>query len=141
MPSAGTALQGQAADAASEARTLTAYQQSGTLPAGLQSVVDMNTNAGLAKVRSSYAQLGLSGSTMEAQALAQVKEGASAQTAEIASQLAQEGAQYAGLAGSETSNVLRAQLDQQGQFTQALSLFARGLAGGGGFGGSSTAGT
>jgi hypothetical protein len=141
LPSAGTALEGQAAEAGSMGRTLTAYEQSGTLPAGLRSVVDANTNAGIAKVRSNFAQLGLSGSTMEAQAIESAKQGATAQTVEIANSLAQQGAQYAGLAGSETSNVLRAQLDQQGQFTQALSLFARGLAGGGGFGGSSTAGT
>ncbi len=130
LPSAGTALQSQGADAASQGRTLTAFRQSGTLPAGLQSVVDANTNAAVAKIRSSYANLGLSGSTMESQAIEQAKQGASGQVAEIANQLAQQGMQWSGLASEDSARVLSAQMQQDQQFQNSLALFARGLAGG-----------
>ncbi len=93
LPSSGTALQGQAADAGSMGRTLSAYQQSGTLPSGLQDAVTANTNASVARLKATYAQNGLSGSSMEAEAVNQVHQAATAQVATLAQQLAAAGDQ------------------------------------------------
>ena len=50
LPSSGVALQGQAAEAGSQAQTLSAYQQSGTLPSSMPDIVNQNTNASIAAI-------------------------------------------------------------------------------------------
>ncbi len=132
LPSSGTALQGQAADAGSMGRTLSAYQQSGTLPSGLQDAVTANTNASVARLKATYAQNGLSGSSMEAEAVNQVHQAATAQVATLAQQLAQQGINYEQLQSSDLSNLLKAQQTQDAEFQNAISTFARGLVGFGG---------
>src|SRR5262249_51881714 len=85
------AVQTQAGEAATMGRTLAAYQQSGTLPPGLMAHVDAGTRAAEAALRSRYAQMGLTGSTMEAQQIGQIKEAHAAQVATIADNLAKQG--------------------------------------------------
>ena len=107
---AQTQVQNQAAGEASMGRTLSSYEQSGTLPAGMQEIVDANTNAGIAKVKSTYASLGLSGSSMEAEAVAQVHQASSAQVAQMANQLLQQGATWSGMSNQEFNTLLQTQM-------------------------------
>ncbi len=62
-------LQTLGTNAATEGQALAGYLNSGTLPPGAQQAVSSATNAAKATMRSTYAKMGLSGSTMEAQAL------------------------------------------------------------------------
>ena len=110
-------------------RTLAAYGTSGTLPAGLQDIVGMNQQAGEAAIRSQYGQLGLSGSTMEDQALQQVREASAAQTASLANQLLAQGAQWTGMSNQELNTLLQTQMQQDAALTQAIGSFAGGVAG------------
>lgn len=67
-------------DLNTQAGTLAAPLTSGSaLPAGAEQSIINSVNAAKAKTRSTYASLGLSGSTMEAQALSQIDDQASAQ--------------------------------------------------------------
>ncbi len=135
-----TGVQKSAGEAGTIGRTLTAYQQSGTLPAGLQAVVDQQAAAGEAETRSRYAQMGLSGSTMEGQQLASLKQLKAAQVAQIADNLAKQGFSWSQLSAQEFDSLMKTQAAQDTAFTGALGKFAAGLAGakfdtGGGTGG------
>jgi hypothetical protein len=125
------ALQAQAAETGSQAKTNMAYMQSGTLPAGLQDSLRGATNAAKAHVRSQYAQMGLAGSTMESQALGQIDQTSAGQSAQIAMQLFQQGVGLSEIESSIYSKLLTAQMAQDQQFNNALSSFARGMSGGG----------
>jgi hypothetical protein len=125
------ALAQQAAETSSQAKTNMAYMQSGTLPAGLQDTLRGATNAAKASVRSRYAQMGLAGSTMEGQALQAVDQTSAGQSAQIAMQLFQQGVGLSEIEANLYSKLLTAQMAQDQQFSNALSSFARGLAGSG----------
>jgi hypothetical protein len=118
-----------AGEAATTGRTLSSYIFSGTLPQGAQQAVDSATNAAKARVRSSYAGMGLANSTMEAQALQQIDQSAAAQVFQMADQLLARGADYAKLSDSLYQTLLQTQAQQEGDFTKSLGLFAAGLAG------------
>ena len=125
------ALTQQAAETGSQAKTNMAYMQSGTLPAGLQDTLRGATNAAKAQIKSNYAQMGLAGSTMEAQAMQQVDQASAGQTAQIAMQLFQQGVGLSEIESSIYSKLLTAQMAQDKQFSDALAGFARGMSGGG----------
>jgi hypothetical protein len=118
-----------AGEAGTMARTLEAYQTSGTLPSGLQSIVDSQSSAAEAKLKSSFAEMGLSGSTMEAQQLGQVKQAKAAEVALMADNLAKQGIQWANLSAQEWNQLMTTQSAQDTAFTNALGKFAAGLAG------------
>jgi hypothetical protein len=122
-------VQKAAGEQASVGRTLESYSLSGTLPSGLQEIVNQNTNAGVAAVKSRYAELGLSGSTMEAQAIQQIHEAAAGQTAQIANQLLSQGAQFTSMSNQELSQLLQTQLAQETGLQTAIANFAGALAG------------
>lgn len=124
-------IQNLAGQAQSQASTLAAYQQSGTLPPGLQSIVDQQVDAAKAQLTTTYGNLGLGNSTMLADKLNQLKATRSAEIAQFADNLAKQGVQWEQLSSQELGQLLQAQEFGQQQFTQALSSFARGLAGGG----------
>ena len=122
-------LQKAADEASSVGRTLSSYIFSGTLPPGAQQAVSAATNAAKARIRANFAQLGLSGSTMEAQALEQVDQAAAAQTFQFANQLLAQGANYSQISDQLLAEILKSQEGQQSDFTKALGTFAAGLAG------------
>jgi hypothetical protein len=118
-----------AGEAGTMARTLSTYQLTGTLPSGLQSVVDRYQNNAISTIKSQYAQLGLSGSTAEAQAIAGVKQTSAIQVAELADKLATQGIKWEALSHDDMVNLLKAEQSRDQSFTQALTTFASGLAG------------
>jgi hypothetical protein len=120
-----------ATTAQTHANTLAAYQTSGTLPPGLQSLVDQQVQAAQAQLVSTYGQLGLGSSTMLTDKLNQLKQQRSAEVAQLADQLASQGIQWQQLSNQELSQLLGAQEYGYTQYSNALSNFAKGLAGGG----------
>ena len=122
-------LQQQAGEAASMGRTLTAYQTSGTLPPGLQGIVDQQIDAAKAALVSQYGEMGLGSSTMLTDKLNQLKVQKSAEIAQFADQLAKQGIAWTNLSASEFSNLMTAQTQRENAFTQALGSFAAGLSG------------
>jgi len=123
------AVEQQAGEAGTQARTLTAYQTSGTLPPGLQGIVDQQFDAAKAGVIDSFAKQGLGNSTMMADKLNALKAQKSAEIAQFADMLAKQGIQWANLSSNEFTTLLNAQAQQDSAFTAALGSFAGGLAG------------
>lgn len=122
-------VQNNAASEGSVGKTLSSYIFSGTLPSGMQDIVDANTNSAIAAVKGNYAKMGLSGSTMEQQAVNQVHQAAAAQVSQIAEQLLQQGQGFSALSNQEFNTLLQAQMQQDAALQQALGSFAGGLAG------------
>ncbi len=122
-------LQQAAGEAGSQARTLTAYQQSGTLPPGLQSLVDQQMAAAKAAIVSQFGEAGLGNSSMMVDKLNQLKQQKSAEVAQFADNLAKQGVAWANLSAGELGQLLTAQTQQENAFTSALGSFAGGLAG------------
>jgi hypothetical protein len=118
-----------ASEAAGTGKTLSSYIFSGTLPAGAREAVDAATNAAKARVKSSYGQMGLAGSTMEAQAIQQIDQAAAAQSFQMADQLLKEGADFTKISDTLLSELLKTQSANEGDFVKSLGLFAGGLAG------------
>lgn len=102
---------------------------SGKLPGNLQAAVDLQTKAGEAAIRSRFASAGLSGSTMEGQALAGVRQQAAATAGQIATRLFQSGVDLSKLSASEWEAVLNAETAKDAAFNAALGRFAGGIAG------------
>lgn len=122
-------LEQSAGNLAAQGNNLMSYMQTGTLPPGAQEAVNSATQAAKAQVRSNYANLGLSGSTMEGEALNMVDQNAAAQTFSIANQLMSEGANFTNLSDQMYQNILNLTLQQDTAFQNALSSFSGGLAG------------
>lgn len=122
-------LQNQANELNQQARAFTAPMFSGTLPPGMQQMIDRQTSAAEAQIKSRFAAAGLSGSTMEAQYVAAAKQEAAGQAATLAENLAKQGIALEQLSSSDLEALMRAQQLRDQQFTQALTSFASGLAG------------
>lgn len=117
------------AQTAAQGNQLASYVSTGTLPPGAQESINLATTAAKSQVRSTAAQLGLSGSTWEADRMAQIDQQASAQGEQIAQQLLQQGANYTQISSGVFENLLKSTLDQDAAFQRSLSQFAAGLAG------------
>jgi hypothetical protein len=105
---------------------------SGTLPPGAQASVDQLTQSEIAKIKSQFASMGLSGSTMETEAIAQAQEGAQARAFSIAQNMASLGLSDMQLSSGIFQQLLNSGLRSDQEFQQALTQFASSLAGGGG---------
>jgi hypothetical protein len=101
----------------------------GTLPAGAQAAIDNYTKSAEAQVRSTYASLGLSGSTMEADAINQVKQNAQAQTFNIANELFQQGQKGTAMSSDLYNTILQTQLGEDKSLSDAIGNFAAQLMG------------
>jgi hypothetical protein len=115
----------------SQGQALAGYINSGTLPAGAKQAVDASTNAQKATTRSTYGRLGLSGSTMEAQALGEIDSRAAGQTFLMGDQLLQQGLSAEQIAAGDYRSVLQSEQQRDTNFNNALSNFSLALAGGG----------
>jgi hypothetical protein len=122
-------LQTLATNTGTQGAALSGYINSGTLPPGAKQAVDTATNAAKATLRSRFAETGLSGSTMEAQALSQVDSRAAAQTFQMADQLLAQGADFTKISGTLYDDLLKTQAGTDQEFQKALMTFAGGLGG------------
>jgi hypothetical protein len=122
-------LQTLATNTGTQGAALSGYINSGTLPPGAKQAVDQATNAAKATLRSRFAETGLSGSTMEAQALSEVDTRAAGQTFQMADQLLQQGADFTKISGTLYDELLKTQAGTDQEFQKALMTFAGGLGG------------
>jgi hypothetical protein len=111
------------------AQAMESYLQAGKLPAGLQTGVDRALKGQEATIKSNMSRMGLSGSTMEAQAIAGAKQSSQTQASAIAMDLFKQGVDLSRLAAGEWEVILKTELSQDQAFNQAVGRFASGLAG------------
>jgi hypothetical protein len=103
----------------------------GALPAGAQSALNQASNSAKARIRSTYAASGLSGSTMEAQALAGVDQTVAAQGFQMADQLYQQGVQESGMASNLYNQIMQVNAQSDAALASSIGNFSAALAGGG----------
>lgn len=124
LPQVGAAqLLSQANSAATQAAMLQSYLTTGTLPAGMQTGIDQAANAAKAAIRSAYASRGMSGSSAEAQDVANVDANKATQGAQLAMQLYSQGVSQ----GQIADNVYQALVNASTQ-TMSLGTTEQGLA-------------
>ena len=130
QPKGYNQLAGEAGQLASQGAQL---QQSlnGALPAGAQSALNQASNSAKARIRSQYAASGLSGSTMEAQALAGVDETVAAQGFQMADQLYQQGVQESGMAANLYQQIMAVNAQSDAALSSSIGNFSAALAGAG----------
>lgn len=104
--------------------------QTGQVPAGAQSLLDQQKAAVNARTRSTFANLGLSGSTMEAQALAQNEQAVEANKWKIISDLVSQGTTTLQGAATIDNNLMLQEIARDKESRDAISRFAAALAGG-----------
>ena len=124
------AVQGMAQNANAQGTQLEQYLSNGTLPPGAQQYVNQQVAAQQASIMSKYAQLGMSGSTAEAQELANVQSQAQAQMFQIATQLYQQGVSQTGASSQLYNTLMTAQSADNTNMSNAISNFVSSLAGG-----------
>lgn len=117
--------------AEAQSQTLIGAEQSGQLPPGAAAGVKQGLDSAVASIRGQFASQGLSGSSMEADAIAQAQEAASSQSFQIASTMAQQGISLAGLPASIYGEIMNATLQNDNDFSNAIVNFATSAAGGG----------
>lgn len=124
-PPAQGQLQSNAKTLTKNATGLMAPLASGApLPVGAEMGIQENSTGQEAAIRSKFASMGLSGSSMEAQALAQVQQSANTQRFQQAQSLYNQGLSSIGAADTVTSNIMQTQLAQDNAMTSALAKFA-----------------
>ncbi len=125
------AINDQAGALSKQATQLESYINNGTLPAGAMAQITQAANAAKATLKSRYAALGLSGSTSEATALAQVDQQIQGQIFQQGQTLLEEGIKESGLSADLYKAVLGETNAQNTIMSGAISNFAAAVAGGG----------
>jgi hypothetical protein len=120
-----------AGQAESNSQTLINAELSGQLPAGAAAGVQQGLESAQAAIRSQFASLGLSGSAQEAEALATAAQTSAANSFNIAAQMGQQGISLAGLPAQVYQTIMQATLQNDQEFSQAVTNFATAAAGGG----------
>jgi hypothetical protein len=127
--------QGIAGQQAKFAKTTEQNLLSGTLPPGAEAAVSQGMQDAIATIKGRYAQMGLTGSTMEADAIAHAQEQATIQRFTIADQMAQTGVsaissatQALNLESNVYNNIMNAVLAQDQGLANAISGFANAAA-------------
>lgn len=123
-------LKEQAAGFANQGQALSGALFGGQLPQGAQDAVSLATQSAKARTKSTYAQLGLSGSTMESDALGEIDRQASAQTFQFANELLQSGMKDSQMSSELYNGILQTQLSQDKALQEAIANFSAQLMGG-----------
>jgi hypothetical protein len=124
------ALTNVATNLGTQGQALSSYIQSGTLPPGGEAFVKSSTDAAKAATRSNYARMGLSGSSMETAALADIDQRAGGQRFALAGDLLSQGLRAEDVAAGDYKALITAEQARDTAFSNALSRFASALAGG-----------
>jgi len=129
-------VQTQATQLSAQGQQLASYLQSGTLPAGLQAVVDQAKNAAKQAIISRYAAAGQPTDPMKNPALQAELQQADTQAimeiAKIGQGLLDEGIKESGMASDLYKSLMTVDQQKQQRTQQAISAFAAALGGGGG---------
>lgn len=130
QPPGSAALQSIAQPLAQQGQQLRAPLTSGgPLPPGAQAIQQQGKEAGEAAVRSGYSRMGLSGSTMEAQAMRQVEQQSAAAGFKMTETLFADGLKMSGMSAGMFSQIMQANTAQDEDFMKAISYFAQAAAG------------
>lgn len=121
----------QANDLLGQQKALTDPLTTGVLPAAQQQAIDNATNDAITTVKSKYAGMGLSGSTMELEAINNVKNQAATAKVSMETQLAQTGLQMGNQALADMNltdqvytTIMNATLSQDQSLQQAIARMA-----------------
>lgn len=132
---AAGSLSATAGAQANEARVLSNYLNTGTLPPGLHQGLRTATDAAKAKIRSGYAARGMSGSSAEAQDMQAAEDRSTAEAASLALKLLKEGETFSGMAVNTESlaaqlyhQILNDSLAQDQELGKSIGNFASALA-------------
>jgi len=128
--------------AADAAKALIPSLATGVLPPGAQTKIQNAVQDAVTSIKSKYAQMGMSGSTPEAQEISAAKARGEALSFDLADQLTKTGLSAAGIAAAENmdaaqvySLIMNAQLQSDEQLRMALANFASASALGSALGG------
>lgn len=124
-------IEQQAGQLANQGGQLQSYLQTGTLPPGVQGSIDQASQSAKAAIRSQYASMGLSGSSAEQQALANVDTTSASQGASLALNLLNEGVNETQLSSQLYQQIMSTTLQQDQNLQNAVSNFATAAGGGG----------
>lgn len=107
---------------------LTGYLNSGTLPPGVQSGLKSANESAKAAMRSMFASRGMSGSSSEVAALANIDQTTAAQGAEIAMKLLDRGIQQQQMSSALYQVILRNAMEEDKAFGEAIGRFGAAMA-------------
>lgn len=124
----------QAGQESAQGQQLENYLQTGTLPAGMQAGVNQNLQSTIASIKSRYASMGMSGSSAEAQDIANAQSQAQAASAQMQEQLLSTGIQETGMSSQLYSELLKNSMANDTNLSNAIASFAAAASGGGDFG-------
>ena len=102
---------------------LTDPLMTGQLPPGYQSAFDRMQQSAEAAIKSKYAKMGISGSSMERSELANVPQQVETQKLQFAQSLATQGMQAMGLGGTAYNNIAKNTIEQDKMLSDALARF------------------
>lgn len=131
LPPEAAQLKAQAEALASKGNELTSYLFSGQLPPGAKAQLDKATSSAKAAIKSQYANLGISGSTMEADALSQVDQQAAGMVFNITNDMLKTGLNATGLSSQLYQALLGTETARDKDLSDSIANFA--LAAGGGY--------
>ena len=127
------AYQGQvsaeAAQMSAQGQELQSYLTSGTLPPGVSAGLSSAHDSAAATIRSQYASRGQTGSSAEAQDLANLSQTTVSQGAQIATNLLQQGVSESEFSAQLYQSLMDASIKQDAALSASIANFAGGMAG------------
>jgi len=129
QPVSGQAQIGtSAAQLSAQGTQLQSYLQTGTLPPGAQASINQAVAASQASIRSQYASMGMSGSSAEAQDLANAQTAGVSQATTMAQSLLSTGLQESQMSDQLYQDIMNQALQQDNQLSSAIGTFATAAA-------------
>jgi hypothetical protein len=122
-------LEAQATQLGAQGNQLQGYLTSGTLPSGVQAGLDSAHQSAEATIKSQYASRGMSGSSAEAQDLANLNATVVARGAQIATGLLQQGVSESEFASGIYEQLMNTSIQQDKDLSASIANFAGALGG------------
>lgn len=129
-PKGTNQLTDEANQLSAQGNQLQSYLNSGTLPPGAQNSLNQAAQQAQAAIRSQYAARGMSGSSAEAQDLANVAQQTAAQGQQLAMNLLQQGVSETNLSSQLYQTLMKDQMEGDASLGSAITNFATAAAGG-----------
>lgn len=129
QPAGADQLKGIAGQDLASGHQLQSYLTSGALPPGMQASLNSANSAANAAIRQKYANMGMSGSSAEAQDLANVQQQSAAQAGNIATQLFQAGTQESALGQQLYEELMKVNMEQDQGLSSSIGNFVSAFAG------------
>lgn len=98
--------------------------QAGTLPPGQLAALQTELDQGIAAIRSRYAEMGMSGSTSEAEAIQQAQQAMAANVAQLAQQEVTTGLSALGQGTQANAAIAQQQMQSDAGLSQAIAMLA-----------------